>query len=128
MKTFTLALAVVAFAASAAAQKDSATVAGRWNMNIKGPAAHGDMPATMDLAQQGSTITGTFAAHGAEHKIAGKFSDGNLTLETTDTPPDKRVEFTAKLQGDGTLSGYVSGPMGDMKWTAARAKGAGDVH
>ena len=97
-------------------------VSGKWNMNVKGPAAHGDMAATMVLAQAGEKVTGTFSAHGTEHKLAGTYEDATLQLETTDTPADRSLTLSAKLQEDGTLSGFLSGPMGDMKWTASRGK------
>ncbi|MBA2305683.1 MAG: hypothetical protein H0W08_24040 [Acidobacteria bacterium] len=99
-----------------------AQVAGQWNLNVKGPAAHGDMAATMELQQDGKKVTGNFAAHGNEHTLAGELADGTLTLATTDTPADQGIEFNAKLKDDGTLAGYLSGPMGDMQWTASRAK------
>jgi hypothetical protein len=99
-------------------------VSGKWDMNVKGPAAHGDLAATMLLANTDGKVTGTFSAHGNEHKLAGSFKDGTLQLETTDTPADKSLSLTAKLQEDGTLSGYLSSPMGDMKWSAARVKDA----
>jgi hypothetical protein len=97
-------------------------VSGKWNMTVKGPAAHGDMPAAMLLAQAGDKVTGTFSAHGTEHKLAGTYKDATLQLETTDTPADRSLTLSAKLQDDGTLAGFLSGPMGDMKWTASREK------
>lgn len=97
-------------------------LSGKWDLNVKGPAAHGDLAATMLLAHKDDKVTGTFSAHGNEHKLAGTFKDGTLSLETTDTPADRALTFTAKPQEDGTLSGFLSGPMGDMKWTASRAK------
>lgn len=101
--------------------KAAPSVAGTWNLTVKGPAAHGDMPATMQLRQEGKAVTGTFAVHGTEHTLKGEFSEATLTLETTDTPADKGLTFTAKLKDDGSLAGYLSGPMGDMQWTATRA-------
>jgi len=125
IKVMLLAIAVAAVPALLGAWSGTAgeaQVTGKWNLNIKGPAAHGDMAATMDLRQDGKNVTGSFAAHGTEHTVAGEFVDGSLTLETTDTPADKSLEFNARLKDDGTLAGYLSGPMGDMQWTASRAK------
>ena len=95
---------------------------GKWGMNIKGPAAHGDLAATLMLSHKDGKVTGTLSAHGHEHTLAGTFRGGTLQLETTDTPADRALNLTAKLQDDGTLSGFLSGPMGDMKWTAAKVK------
>ena len=98
-------------------------VAGGWEMAVKGPAAHGDLTATMELEQDGSRVTGAFTAHGRTHKLAGRFDNSELTLETTDTAADHGLSLTARLKEDGTLSGYLSSSMGDMQWTATRTKG-----
>lgn len=103
-----------------AATSTSPGVAGEWELAVKGPAAHGDLTAVMELAQDGSKVTGTFTAHGRTHKLAGRFDSGELSLETTDTPADHAMTFTAKLKEDGTLAGYLSSSMGDMRWTASR--------
>jgi hypothetical protein len=113
------ACAATVLATSIAAHGD---LSGKWNMTVKGPAAHGDMAATMLLTQKDDKVTGTFSAHGNEHKLAGAVKGDTLTLETTDTPADKTLSFTARLEEGGTLAGYLSGPMGDMKWSASRAK------
>ena len=117
-----MAVLVAVFAATVIASGDP--VSGKWDMNVKGPAAHGDLAATMLLTHTDGKVTGTFSAHGNEHKLSGSFKDGTLQLETIDTPADRSLSLTAKLQEDGTLSGYLSSPMGDMKWTAARVKDA----
>jgi hypothetical protein len=114
-------LAPSVFAAGNA--KTSPTVQGNWEMTVKGPAAHGDMTATLQLKQDGVKVTGAFGMHGQSHALAGEFAEGTLSLETTDTPDDKSLSFTAELKEDGTLAGHVSTSMGDMRWTAARAKG-----
>lgn len=119
----TLGLAVIAAAAIATGIAANGDLSGNWDMKVKGPAAHGDLAATLLLTHKEDKVTGTFSAHGNEHKLAGTFKGGTLSLESTDTPADKGLSFTAKLQEDGTLTGFVSGPMGDMKWTASRAKG-----
>jgi len=59
--------------------------------------------------------------------LKGEFSEATLTLDTTDTPADKGITFTAKLKDDGSLAGYLSGPMGDMQWTATRGRGEAAV-
>lgn len=102
------------------ATSTSPGVAGEWELAVKGPAAHGDLTAVMELAQDGSRVTGTFTAHGKTHTLAGRFDSGELSLETTDTPDDHTMTFTAKLKEDGTLAGYLSSSMGDMRWTASR--------
>jgi hypothetical protein len=95
-------------------------VAGAWEMTVKGPAAHGDMTATMELEQEDSKVTGRLTAHGSTHALAGEFKDGELSLETTDTTADHEMTLKARLSEDGRLNGYLSSSMGDMQWTAAR--------
>ena len=119
-----LPLTAVALLVGLASLLAAADLNGKWAMNVKGPAAHGDLAATMLLTQKDDTVTGTFSAHGNEHQLAGTFRDGTLQLETTDTPADKGLSLTAKIQDDGTLAGFLSGPMGDMKWTASKVKGS----
>lgn len=127
MKTklaLTLALALIASSAPAAdkTKKEAPTVSGAWTLTVQGPAAHGDMPATLDLKQAAKKVTGTFALNGKPQPLAGEFSAGALSLQTTDTSPEKALSFEAQLKEDGTLAGHVSTPMGDMKFSAKRAK------
>ena len=118
---------VAAFAAAPVAfaqhnDKDKPTgVAGTWNVTVKGPAAHGDMAAGLTLAQNGKTVTGTLTAHGTERKVEGEFVDGALTLATVDGDSQHQVQLNGKLKEDQTLEGYLSGPGGDMRWTAVRS-------
>ena len=46
-------------------------VSGRWDLLVRGPAAHGDMQATMEVRQERSEVTGTFGVHGTEHSLKG---------------------------------------------------------
>ena len=122
----TMMTAVVVFLASLGAfvqgsnGSDVSGVAGAWELTIKGPAAHGDLTATLELQQEGTKVTGRFVAHGASHDVAGAFDQGELTVETTDTVHDKAISITGRLKEDGTMAGYLSSAMGDMQWTASR--------
>jgi hypothetical protein len=123
MKTI-IAAAMVLLTAGLAGQesKPHKGITGSWELTIKGPAAHGDLTATMDLEQNGKKVTGSFTAHGNTHDVAGEFANDELSLQTTDTPADNGITMNAKLADDGTLSGYLSSSMGDMKWTASRRR------
>ena len=114
-------LAAFAAAPLAFAQDQQAGVAGMWNVTVKGPAAHGDMTAALTLAQNGKKVTGTLTAHGNERKVEGEFVDGSLTLATVDGDSQHQVQLNGKLKEDQTLEGYLSGPGGDMRWTAVRS-------
>lgn len=95
-------------------------IAGEWTLAVKGPAAHGDITATLSLTAEGTKVTGRLTAHGNEHQVEGQFADGTLTLEVPEAPAGRALSITARLKDDGTLSGYVSSPDGDMPFTGKR--------
>ena len=96
------------------------TVSGTWTMTVTGT-PHGDMTTELVLKQDGTKVTGVFSSgHMPDMDVAGEFKDGALKLETAGDADSKFV-FDAKLKDDGTLAGYLSSSMGDMKWTAVRA-------
>lgn len=118
MKTLIAAVAVLALTLGSAAGAPSVT--GTWTVAVEGP--HGASAMSLVLKQDENKVTGTFiSGHGPDMALEGEFADGTLKLESAAGGDDK-VIFNAKLKDDGTLAGYVSGPMGDMKWTAERVK------
>ena len=120
--TTCLMLLAVAAALAAQANGEKNRIAGTWDLVVKGPAAHGDLTATMELQQDGTKVTGKLTAHGGTHSLVGEFTGGELSLESTDEDKDHALTMNARLAEDGTLSGYLSGPIGDMRWTGSRAK------
>ena len=81
---------------------------------------HGKATMGLVLAQEGTKVTGTFASgHAPDMQVAGEFKDGQLKIETLEGA-ETRIIFSAKLQDAGTLAGYISSEVGDMKWTAVR--------
>ena len=119
MKTLVV-MAMTALALTAGVKAAAPTVRGTWSVAVEGP--HGDATMSLVLTQDAKKVTGTFVSgHGPDLALAGEFTDGTLKLESADSG-DSKVIFNAKLKDDGTLAGYVSGPMGDMKWTAERVK------
>jgi uncharacterized protein (DUF2147 family) len=111
----TLALAFVLTAAVVAAP----TVSGQWKLSVSG-GPHGNATMGLTLKQDGTTVTGTFVTGHADLPVTGEFVDGALKLESTSSG-DSKIILSARLKEDGTLSGYVSSPMGDMTWTATRS-------
>jgi hypothetical protein len=95
-------------------------IAGDWILTVKGPAAHGDLTATLSLTLDGRKVTGRLTAHGNEHTVAGEFVDGSLTLEVPDAPAGRALSITARLNDEGTLAGYISTADGDMSFTGKR--------
>jgi hypothetical protein len=128
MKTLFGAIALALIAAAPLAAQSSASkpssVAGNWDVAIS--MQDGTLPATMALAQEGKKVTGTFnSEHSGEVPVDGQFADGKLTFTTvvhSGSPQEMKIEFAGALKADGTLAGTLSSPMGDMTWTASRAK------
>ena len=117
------ALALVASTVLAAdKEKKGDIVTGAWTLSVQGPPAHGDVTGTRQLKQEAAKVTGTLSLQGRNQPLAGEFEKGALTLTTTDTPAEQALSFKAELKADGSLAGHVSTPMGDMKFSAARAK------
>jgi hypothetical protein len=108
--------------AQAAKAHEQAQVSGRWVLAIKG-GPHGDTTMGLTLKQEGSKVTGTFASPHGDVPVTGEFADHALELATVvRSADDPSVTFKAKLKDDGTLAGYLSSQMGDMSFTAERAK------
>jgi hypothetical protein len=97
-------------------QADAPDVSGVWDLAVKGHNGHGEMKATLELRQEGRSVTGSLTAHGNTHTLAGELTDDGLALETTDASGHHSIALQAKLEDDGTLAGYLSGPMGDVQW------------
>jgi hypothetical protein len=97
------------------------TVTGAWSVTVEG-SPHGNQTMGLTLKQDGSKVTGTFSSgHSPDMAVSGEFANDELKIETAGDA-DEKIIFTAKLKEDGTLAGYVSSPMGDMKWTASRVE------
>lgn len=110
-------LAVLAMVVMTAAP----SLTGTWTMNVTG-GPHGDATMGLTLQQDGTNVTGTFVSgHVADMPVSGEFKDGVLKIKTAADQDGNAVIFEAKLRDDGTLAGYISSPVGDMKWTATRA-------
>ena len=116
--------AVFAAFAAAALTAAAPSVAGRWTMTVVG-SPHGDVAMGLTLTQDGSKVSGTFSSPHGDMDVAGEFANGQLKIATTAGHEDERIYLQAKLNDDGTLAGIISSPMGDMKWTATRAKDQG---
>ena len=116
-------IAVASLAAQSSASKP-ASVAGHWDVAVS--MQEGTLPATMALAQDGKKVSGTFnSEHSGEVPVEGQFADGKLTFAVvvhSGSAQEMKIEFAGELKADGTLGGRASWPMGEMTWTASRAK------
>jgi hypothetical protein len=117
-------LAVLAALAMALPVSAAPSVTGTWTVMVEG-SPHGNMSASLALKQDGTKVTGTFSTdHTPDMAVSGAFVDGELKIETA-ADGDHKITLTAKLKDDGSLAGYLSSRMGDMKWTASRVEEKG---
>lgn len=115
---------ILAAMAAAFVLAGAPTVSGTWSMSIDSP--HGNMKASLTLTQDGTAVRGTFRSPMPDMTVSGTFENGTLKIETADSA-DTKLICTATLKEDGTLSGFVSSDMGDMKWTAERVPDKGHL-
>ena len=117
MKRAFAALAILAIAATAIA---APSLTGNWTMKVEG-GPHGDATMGLTLKQDGTKVIGTFSSgHSPDMVVTGQFANGELKIETVAGDADSKILFSARLKEDGTLAGYISSQMGDMKWSASR--------
>jgi quinohemoprotein ethanol dehydrogenase len=105
-------------------KKDAAavSVAGKWNMSVEGP--QGAMSVAMTLVVDGTKVTGTLSSQMGDTQLEGQWVDGTLTFAISfeGGSGTMQIGFTGKLKDENTLNGSMSGPMGEMPWTAVRVK------
>jgi hypothetical protein len=98
---------------------DTPGIAGKWKMSVDSP--EGAISCSLLLVQDGKKVTGTFSSPHGDLPLEGEFAVRTLTFSVTlDGHGPGKTVFDAKLRDDGTLAGKLSGPMGDMAWTAER--------
>lgn len=120
--TLTAALLATATGTAQDKKKEDGTVTGSWSVTVKGHGAHGDLTAGLTLTQERNNVTGLLSAHGHDHNLEGKFIDRRLELATTQSHAGRQMTLTATLTENGTLTGNLSGPDGELPWTAERVK------
>ena len=108
-------------AAPAAAAASGAGVSGKWDILMDTPA--GQMPFTASFVQAGEKVSGTINGPMGEVPIAGTMTGNALTMDMNMQTPqgDMAIKFTGDLGPNG-LAGKASTMMGDMTWSATRAK------
>lgn len=113
--------AAAAAPAASTASAAGAGVTGKWDILMDTPA--GQMPFTGNLVQTGDKVSGTVTGPTGELPITGSMSGNALTMDMNIQTPqgDLAVKFTGDLSPTG-LSGKASTMMGDMTWSATRAK------
>lgn len=125
MKT-RLALALTLFCAAAvaaSAQTKPAGIDGKWNMTVDIPEGQAMQVAAL-FKTSGKKLTGTLTSPQGEVPLEGEVDGAKVAFGIT-VPQDSgpmNIGFAGTVQQDGTLAGTASGPMGEFKWKAERAK------
>ena len=113
--------APAASAAPAAAATSGEGISGKWDVLMDTPA--GQMPFTANFTQTGDKVAGTIAGPGGDIPIAGTMTGNALKLDMN--VPTPQGELSIVMTGDLTptgITGKASTAMGDMTWSATRAK------
>lgn len=90
-------------------------VAGMWTLLVTDQGSY-----AMVLAQKGKTITGSIDGPHGLIQLRGEFANGQLKVAGTSQAI--QLSATGSLRADGSLAGSITSNVGDMAWTAVRAK------
>ena len=99
----------------------SGAAAGSWSVSVSimGEAAEG----TMELSQDGETVTGELSVQGQGIDLEGTITEGVLELKGT-IPDMGPVTLTATIEGDEMKGSLSLGPMGSADLTGTRNPGS----
>jgi hypothetical protein len=95
---------------------------GTWDVTFKTP--QGDFPAVATLTAEGTKLSGTMGSQLGETPVSGNVDGTKVMLSLVVQSPqgNMNVAMTGELQGDSiTGTADVSG-MGQMEWSARRAR------
>lgn len=105
-------------------KKDLSKVAldGKWNMSLESP--QGPMSILLTLKVDGTKVTGTLNSQMGETALDGQYVDGvlNFGISFDGGGGTMQISFAGKLTDENTMAGSLSGPMGDIPWSAVRVK------
>ena len=117
MKTLA-ALALVSLFAGAQSTRPAPSVSGQWTL-LAADGPHGAMTMSLKCDQKGQDVTATLnIPHAGDIAMQGALVKDKLSLSSgAETNP---ITLSATLKADGTLTGFISSEMGDVKWTGKR--------
>jgi len=118
----TMAKAATPAGPAAAAPASTGGVTGKWDVVFRTP--QGDFPATATLTADGTKLSGTFGSQLGETAVTGSLDGTKISLTMTVNSPqgDLMVSMTGEVAGD-SISGMADvSAMGQMEWSAKRAK------
>jgi hypothetical protein len=104
----------------AAAYSEQTNLSGNWTMRL-----NDEISLRLVLAQKGKNITGTLQnPHGNPIQIKGQFSGKEFQFTGSSEGGEWAYRMTGKgtLQPDGSFAGDIKSNVGDLTWTAVRAK------
>ena len=110
-------LIVITVAGAYAEQKN---LTGSWTMRL-----NGEISLRLVLTHKGKNITGTLQnPHGNPIQIKGQFSGKEFQFTGSSEGGEWAYRMTGKgtLQPDGSFAGDIKSNVGDLTWTAVRAK------
>lgn len=98
------------------------SIDGKWTMSLEGP--QGPMTIAVVFKLDGTKVTGTLTSQMGETALEGQYVDGVLSFGITfdGGGGSMQISFSGKLSDENTLAGALSGPMGEIPWTAVRVK------
>jgi hypothetical protein len=99
------------------------TLDGKWDMNITSD--QGPMAIVATFKMDGTKLTGNLNSQMGDTALVGEFNAGKLkfTIQFDGGGGAMEIVFNGTMKDDGTLTGTLNGQMGEMNWTATRAKG-----
>lgn len=108
-------------AAPAAATATGQGITGKWDILMDTPG--GQIPFSANFVQAGEKVSGMIAGPTGEIPVTGTMTGNALKMDMNIQTPqgDMEIKFTGDLGPQG-LAGKASTMMGDMTWSATRAK------
>jgi hypothetical protein len=97
----------------------SGLLTGKWDIELDLPG--NPIPLTGVFKQNGSAVTGTFSGAQGEFPVTGTLTGTTLKLEFA-APGGLNATMTGELKGDALGGKLVAAGLGEMDWTAKRAK------
>ena len=109
-------------ASAAPATASAGGAAGKWDVTFKTP--QGDFPATATLTAEGAKLTGTLGSQLGETAVTGSIDGSKISLSLVVESPQgsMNVSMTGEVQGDSITGMADVAGMGQMEWSAKRAR------
>lgn len=108
---------------AAPAKADAVTIAGNWNLQLDAGQGPMDIAATMKL--DGKKVTGMLSSQMGDVALEGEFADGKVTFGISFDAGGgaMSIMFIGTMKDNDTVTGTMSGPMGEVPWVGKRVKG-----